>query len=137
MLKISRLTDYAVVMLSSLDSVGSSVAASDLAQRTSLPQTTVAKILKRLAQQGLVLSQRGAAGGYALARPLAQIGIDEVIAAIDGPIRLTACVTHKASSSTCQASGHCALSGRWGVVNAAVTAALANVSLAQLAGTAR
>ena len=52
----------------------------------------VAKVLKPLAGSGLVASQRGARGGYRLMRRLAGIPIAEVIAAIDGPIALAACV---------------------------------------------
>ena len=63
-----------------------------IAATTGIPEPTVAKVLKTLAASGLVASQRGAHGGYRLLRPLAAIPIADVIAAIDGPIALTACV---------------------------------------------
>ena len=63
-----------------------------IAAATGIPEPTVAKVLKTLAAAGLVASQRGARGGYRLARPLAAIPVADVIAAIDGPIALTACV---------------------------------------------
>ena len=63
-----------------------------IAATTGIPEPTVAKVLKTLAAGGLVASQRGARGGYRLLRPLAAIPVADVIAAVDGPIALTACV---------------------------------------------
>ena len=63
-----------------------------IAATTGIPEPTVAKVLKTLAAGGLVASQRGARGGYRLLRPLSAIPIADVIAAVDGPIALTACV---------------------------------------------
>ena len=68
-----------------------------IAAATGIPEPTVAKVLKTLAAGGLVASQRGARGGYRLLRPLAAIPVADVIAAIDGPIALTACVDGSAT----------------------------------------
>jgi Rrf2 family protein len=57
-----------------------------IAATTSIPEPTVAKVLKTLAARGLVASKRGAHGGYWLLRPLASIPVADVIAAVDGPI---------------------------------------------------
>ncbi len=130
MIRISKLADYSVVVLVRLGA-GVIETAPGIAQATGVPEPTVAKVLKALAGAGLVASQRGAHGGYRLARPLHLVSVADVIAAIEGPIALTACVEH--SPSACEAEGCCPVRGRWDPVNAAVREALEGVTLAQLA----
>jgi FeS assembly SUF system regulator len=130
MLKLSKLTDYAVVVLVRLSEEGGIQTSGSIASTTGVPEPTVAKVLKIMTSAGLVVSQRGARGGYRLARPLATIPIAEVITAIDGPIALTACVEH--SVTICDASGLCPVKGRWDAVNAAILDALSGISLADM-----
>ena len=92
MLRLSKLTDYAVVVLTRLAHVDSLATSPGIAAATGVPEPTVTKVLKAMTQAGLVVSQRGARGGYRLARPLAAIPISDVIVALEGPIALTACV---------------------------------------------
>ena len=51
-----------------------------------LPRKFVEAILGELRRANLVRSQRGADGGYGLARPAAQITLGSVIRAVDGPL---------------------------------------------------
>ena len=74
-------------------------------------------------------SQRGARGGYRLARTLAAIPIADVVVAIDGPIALTECVD---GAGPCESEALCPVRGRWNPVNAAVRNALAAISLADI-----
>jgi len=134
MLRLSKLTDYAVVILASL-SVEDVTTSPRLARESGIPEPTVAKVLKTLAAGGLVASQRGAQGGYRLARPLSAIAVSDVIVAIDGPIALTACV--EASASICGSQHLCPVRGRWDQVNDAIEQALSGISLADMAATAR
>ncbi len=132
MLKLSRLTDYGVVVLSQLaQEAPTQVNAAELAAATGLPAPTVAKLLKALTHAGLVVSHRGAAGGYALARSPVCISVGEVVAAIDGPLALTACVD--GSTETCKVESGCPIRGRWNKVNAVLKRALGEISLAELA----
>ncbi|BAJ81874.1 FeS assembly transcriptional regulator [Acidiphilium multivorum AIU301] len=124
---MSRLTDYAVVVLVRLAQAGCVETAPSIAAGTGIPEPTVAKVLKGLAQSGLVSSQRGAHGGYRLGRPLAAIPIADVIVAIDGPIALTACV--EGTGGSCDSASLCPMAGRWGVVNDAISDALNAISL--------
>lgn len=134
MLRLSKLTDYAVVVLVRLSSDradGASVQTSPgIAATTGIPEPTVAKVLKALAGAGLVSSQRGARGGYRLGRPLAAIPIADVIAAVEGPIALTACV--EGSGLGCESQGLCPMAGRWGPVNDAIRDALSTITLADM-----
>lgn len=133
MLKLSRLTDYAVAALVGLNAADNGTTAPALAASIGLPEPTTAKVLKALNAQGLVISTRGAHGGYRLARPLEQIGVAEVIVAIDGPIALTSCVD---GGVGCESQSLCPVAGRWDPVNAAIRTALTNITLADMAAAA-
>jgi Rrf2 family protein len=98
-----------------------------------VPEPTVAKVLKALAGQGLVMSTRGAHGGYRLGRPLQDIPIAEVIVAIDGPIALTSCVD---GALGCESQSLCPVAGRWDPVNDAIREALTGITLADMAAAA-
>src|SRR5579875_2180568 len=130
MLRLSKLTDYAVVVLVRLSEESGIQTSGGIAASTGVPEPTVAKVLKIMTSAGLVASQRGARGGYRLARPLASIPVAEVIMAIDGPIALTACVEH--SATVCDASSLCPVRGRWDTVNAAILDALSTITLADM-----
>ncbi len=133
MLRLGRLTDYAVTLLSHME-LGSDVAwwaASELAEKSGLALPTVSKILKLLGKKRLILAQRGAAGGYKLARKAEDISIKEIIEAMDGPIAITDCST-PAARAKCKIRRLCPMSHGWTKVNGAVCAALEEVSLAEM-----
>ncbi|HVZ10796.1 SUF system Fe-S cluster assembly regulator [Rhodopila sp.] len=130
MLRLSKLTDYAVVVLVRLSGMEGVQTSPGIAAATGIPEPTVAKVLKILAGSNLVSSQRGARGGYRLNRRLADIPVADVIAAIDGPIALTACVD--GSLTECESICVCPMRGRWDPVNNAIQAALSSISLADM-----
>jgi FeS assembly SUF system regulator len=140
MLRLSKLTDYAVVVLIRLadgesatprcSGDGAVQTSPGIAAATGVPEPTVAKVLKALAGASLVVSQRGAHGGYRLARTLDAITVADVISAVDGPIALTACVDGGAGG--CDVEGMCAVKGRWDLVNAAIRGALTAITLADM-----
>lgn len=130
MLRLSKLTDYAVVVLVRLAETDGVQTSPGIATGTGIPEPTVAKVLKTLASGGLVASQRGARGGYRLLRPLGTIPIADVITAVDGPIALAACVD--GSLSGCESQGLCPVRGRWDPVNEAIHQALSGITLADM-----
>jgi len=131
MLRLSKLADYAVVVLAEM---GREPAlwrtAPQLASASGTPEPTVAKVLKQLGQANLVSSQRGARGGYRLAGPLSAVSIADVIVAIDGPIALAACVD--GGQGACDSEARCPVRGRWDPVNQAIRMALAGITVADL-----
>jgi FeS assembly SUF system regulator len=132
MIRLSKLTDYAVVVLSRMShDAGAVHTAPALSRSTGVPEPTVQKCLMLLARASLVASRRGAAGGYALARPADAISVAEIIAAMDGPIALTACVD--GASGGCGVERVCAMRGGWDRVNSAIKGALEGVTLADMA----
>jgi FeS assembly SUF system regulator len=128
MIKVSKLADYAVVVLASLvqggDSLQSAVA---LAGHTGLPEPTVAKVLKLLSKENIVHSLRGSNGGYRLTQKPQDITIANILLAIDGPVSLTACV--EGSSAQCSYQCSCLMKGRWNSVNLAIQKAFEEISL--------
>ena len=93
MIRLSRLSDYAVLLMTHIAHAAAETHnAHDLAEKAHLPAPTVSKILATLARQDLLDSVRGRQGGYRLAQDLSDISVEDIIAAVDGPIALTQCV---------------------------------------------
>jgi FeS assembly SUF system regulator len=131
MIKLSRLTDYGVVVMTQINQSADAVTtAPDLAAATGLPLPTVSKLLKKLAKTRLLQSHRGVRGGYSLSCALAQITVAEFIEALDGPVALTACVD--GAEDACNVESLCPVRGGWDRVNRAIRTALEEVSLADL-----
>lgn len=135
MLRISKLTDYATVILACLATRSERMyTATEIAELTHLGAATVSKLLKKLHRGGLVSSSRGSHGGYQLAKPATQISAAAILDALEGPFALTEC---SAEHSTCGIATTCRVSHSWRRVNAAIRRALNDVSLSQLAGLER
>jgi FeS assembly SUF system regulator len=132
MLRISRLTDYATVILAALaDDPARVQTAAALAGRTRIAAPTVSKLLKQLHHAGLVSSTRGLRGGYRLTRPPAQISAAAILDALEGPLALTDCA---AGQGHCEIEQTCRVGRAWQKVNLAIRRSLYEVTLAQLAG---
>jgi FeS assembly SUF system regulator len=130
MLRVTKLTDYATVVLTVLAARPDDVlSASELAERAGLETPTVSKLLKPLAQVGLVEGFRGANGGYRLARPAAEISLIEIVEAMEGPLGMTECSVH---AGNCGIEDHCGVRANWRRINDVVVEALRSVTLAQM-----
>lgn len=131
MIRLSRLADYAVVLMSRMAQTPDGVHnAIDIAEATGLPAPTVSKLLATLGRAGLLKSVRGAKGGYGLALSSHEITIASIIAAIDGPIAITHCIEHGPGS--CDVELLCPSRQGWQVINRAVQQALDGVKLAEI-----
>lgn len=130
MLRISKLTDYATVVMTCLAGAGDEVqSAQMLAERAHLEAPTVSKLLKQLAQAELVVSTRGINGGYRLARAPASITIADIVTAMEGPIGMTECC---AQAGLCGHESHCGVRVNWRRISQAIAAALESVTLADM-----
>jgi len=135
MLRITRLTDYATVVLAALAEAPDRVqTAPALAERTRIAQPTVSKLLKQLQRAGLVTSTRGLHGGYQLSRPPSHISAAAILDALEGPLALTDCATGRGH---CEIERTCSVSHVWQRLNLAIRRSLYSVSLAELAGLER
>ena len=130
MLRISKLTDYGIVIATHLASCEKSHPVSDLSAETQIPAPTVAKVLKALAKAEVVVSSRGARGGYQLAHPAAAISVVQVIEALEGPIAVTECVDDE---TVCSHEQRCSVRANWQRINQAVYAALETIKLSDMA----
>jgi FeS assembly SUF system regulator len=132
MLRISRLTDYATVVLATLAEHPERVqTATALAEHTRIAAPTVSKLLKQLQRSNLVTSTRGLHGGYQLARPAVDISAADILDALEGPVALTDC---SAGHGHCGIESNCRTGRVWQRLNSAIRRSLSEVSLAQLAG---
>ena len=132
MLRISKLTDYATVILAALAEQPAHVrTATALAEQTRIAPPTVSKLLKQLQRARLVTSTRGLHGGYQLARPATQISAAAILDALEGPVALTDC---SVGHGQCGIEATCRVGRVWQRLNLAIRRSLYEVSLAQLAG---
>ncbi|MCH1521092.1 MAG: Rrf2 family transcriptional regulator [SAR324 cluster bacterium] len=92
MLKLSKKTDYAIILLTHLGEENFPVSAQEVAKHYKLPYPMVANILKQLVSSGLIESTRGKHGGYVLAKPTNEINLAEIIMVTDSPFNLVECV---------------------------------------------
>ena len=135
-MRLSSLADYAVVMMAAAarhpakNGERAKLSATILAAETGVPLPTAQKLAGKLAAAGLLETQRGAAGGFVLARPSETITLADIIEAVEGRIALTSCVEE--AKHECALESACKVRPHWGVVNEAVRGAFANVSLASL-----
>lgn len=128
MLRISKLADYAVVIMHAMTfKKQERKTAKTLSEITHIKEPTVAKILKKLAHHDLLESQRGPQGGYRL--KTGNINLAEIIAAIDGEIALTAC---NQKNACCAIESYCHLGSHWRGVGLHLQQVLSNLSLTDL-----
>jgi FeS assembly SUF system regulator len=133
MIRVAKLTDYGIALMTRLaQEPAGSVTARDLAEALGLPLPTVSKLLKLLARQELLHSQRGAKGGYTLARPAEAITLAELVGALEGPLAVTECASD--AGCTCEIETTCDVRDNWGWINRQVINALENVTLREMAG---
>jgi FeS assembly SUF system regulator len=131
MLRVSKLTDYATVVLAQMARSPAKVhTASDLAEQTRLAQPTVAKLLKKFVHGGLLVSYRGAHGGYLLARSPAEISAVDIIDTVEGQFAMTEC---SLGHDQCDLEQVCSIGHHWQRINGMIRTALDEVSLADLA----
>ena len=130
MLRVTKLTDYATVVLTVLAArPGEVLSAAELAEQSGLEAPTVSKLLKPLAQAGLVEGLRGVHGGYRLSRDAADITLIEIVEAMEGPLAMTECSQHE---SHCGIAHQCGARANWRLINDVVADALRGVTLAQM-----
>jgi FeS assembly SUF system regulator len=131
MLRMSKLADYGTVIMSAIardpDNVHS---AANIAAATGLAAPTVCKLLKALSRGGLLVSLRGANGGYLLPRAPERITLADVIAAVDGPFGMTECST---APGLCTQEAACAIRANWQKISVVIYEALRQVTLADMA----
>src|SRR4029453_641555 len=132
-MRLTHLADYAVVLMTAAarreqpfeGKGGARLSAPDPRKDTGCPLPTAQKRMQQLAAHGLLVGHRGAGGGYALARPVAEISLADIVEAVEGPIVMTMCadgVNHE-----CLLGAHCRVKPHMGIVGDPIRGALAPV----------
>jgi len=130
MFRVSRLTDYATVVMTCIAAHPDDVlSTAQIAEETHLELPTVSKLLKLLGHAGLVDSFRGVNGGYRLARPADAISVAEIVEAMEGPLGMTEC---SLSDGHCERISQCGVRGSWQRINNVLDNALRSMSLADM-----
>jgi FeS assembly SUF system regulator len=135
-IRLSRLSDYGIVLMALLAGrAGRADAgpynAREVAAEAHLPLPVVSKILKGLARRGLLVSHRGAKGGYSLAREPERVTVADILQALEGPLALMEC---SAGPGHCGQESSCGVREPWQRINRSVLSALQAMTLAELAG---
>lgn len=108
------------------------VSGRDIAGRESLPADYVEQIMLRLRRAGIVVSTRGARGGYTLARSPAEISVREVIAGSELATFELHCVSHPVAEERCSAAQDCSIRPVWVLLQQKIDDVLESVNLADL-----
>ena len=130
MLRFTKRADYGLMAIHYIainDGFGA-VSAKRIAEEFAIPPELMAKILQRLAKQGLVVSTNGPKGGYALARRPTEITVGQVIRALEGPINIVSCL----EDSECPQMEKCNLRRPVHKIQAAISQVLDTMSLTEL-----
>ena len=131
MIRISRLTDYGIVLMTHMAAHAERVHnANELAGEAHLPVPTVSKLLRLLTREHLLESHRGVKGGYGLARRAEQITVGHIVTALEGPIAITTCTND--APGGCEHEPLCPARGHWHLINLAIRQALDGVTLADM-----
>jgi Rrf2 family protein len=106
-MRVSAKVDYALRAMAELAAAPPGLmTAEQLASAQHIPPKFLESILSQLRSAGLVASQRGAVGGYQLARPAEEISIADVIRELEGPIATVRGVRPAAQRLARPAHGH-------------------------------
>ncbi len=132
MLRIGKMTDYGIVLLSHFAKAeqASAMNARELSVSAKLPLPTVSKILKLLSRADLLVSHRGVAGGYRLAKSASDISVAEIISSLEGPIAVTECSAIEVG--LCDMESVCPTRTHWKKINVVVRKALEQLTLADM-----
>ena len=130
MIRISKLSDYAMVIMAYMSKDLEHFAqTSDIALNTHIAKPTTAKILKKLAKQGLLESHRGTSGGYKLTKDPKSISVADIIEIIEGPMAIMDCTL---GQDHCSMYKNCAISAPWVQINRVIIKSLDTIKLSDL-----
>lgn len=131
MIRMSKLADYGLVLMTQFvrHPDHGNMSARRLADQTRLPLPMVSKVLKALTRQGLLVSHRGASGGYNLARSPEEISVGEILVAVEGPFAMTECLDE---DGDCRQEAVCPVRTNWKRINYALESVLDAIRLSDM-----
>ncbi len=136
MLSLTRKTDYALVALADLgrryQQNEKPASARVIADAYKLPLPLLMNVLKELSSTDILVSTRGATGGYKLAREPESISLHDVVIAIEGPLRVALCADKENNGHHCSIEMDCPIKTPIRTLHQRVTQVFKDMSLAEL-----
>ena len=130
MLRISKMTDYAVLILANLALHDNKLlTAKEIASETHISLPTTQKILKKLNRKNLVISKQGASGGYSLDPETKKLSVATLLEKLDGDLSITQC---SSTDDQCEVEDFCNIGNAWQMINQRVQWALNDITLGDL-----
>ena len=129
MLKLSRKAEYALLVLHHLGGLeaGDKATVNEIADAQGAPRVLLAKVMQLLKREGLLLSTKGVAGGYALAQPLNMVSFLDAIRPFEEYVGLSKC--SDAGPRVCDRADRCALTRPMVTLNAHIMRQLQNLTV--------
>ena len=130
MLRITKMTDYAVLILANLVLHDNKLlTAKEIASETHISLPTTQKILKKLNRKNLVISKQGASGGYSLDPETKKLSVATLLEKLDGDLSITQC---SSTDDQCEVEDFCNIGNAWQMINQRVQWALNDITLGDL-----
>ena len=135
MLQLTKRTEYGLIALVHMvDQVGEFVSVREICERYPVPKRLLAEVLKDLGRAGIVESQRGAAGGYALAKSADEVTLGEIVAALEGAPTMTSCESlAPAKNGECEVEATCPIRSPIHVIRESIWRLMQRTSLRSIA----
>ena len=126
MLRITKMTDYAVLILANLALHDNKLlTAKEIASETHISLPTTQKILKKLNRKNLVISKQGASGGYSLDPETKKLSVATLLEKLDGDLSITQC---SSNDDQCEVEDFCNIGNAWQMINQRVQWALNDIT---------
>ena len=130
MLRITKMTDYAVLILANLALYDNKMlTAKEIASETHISLPTTQKILKKLSRKNLVISKQGVSGGYSLDPETKKLSVANLLEKLDGDLSITQC---SSNDDQCEVEDFCNIGNAWQMINQRVQWALNDITLGDL-----
>ena len=111
------------------------VSISSIAQRQKISESYLEQLVAKLKKAGLVISIRGAAGGYRLARPASDISVGDVLRALEGDVRAVICTAQ--TEEGCEGEELCVTKYVWQRINESIEKTVDEMMIDQLVAESR
>jgi Rrf2 family protein len=130
MLKFSKKTEYGLRAMLYLAQTNSVVPIQNISAGEDISHTFLEQIIYELKQSGLVISQRGASGGYALAKSPQEINLGDIVRSLEKEIAVSGCVLEDVFS--CPRHEKCLAKNAWFKIQKELLKSVNNISLQDL-----
>ena len=112
-----------------LYSENETVSIQSIARRQNISDSYLEQLMRKLRSAGLIVSVRGAQGGYKLARPANEISVGDVLRALEGTLEAVTC---GGEDNSCQGADLCVTKFVWERINSSIRDTVDSIKLSQL-----